>query len=463
VKRCLFVIFLGLVAGCVSYKPAPISPTQTEAAFRSRSITDPGLQEFVAKNATNLAGNWPPQQFDLQALTLVAFYFHPDLQLARARAAEAKAGEITAGERPNPTVSLAPQYSINSDTGMSPWLLGFSWDIPIETAGKRARRIDQAKELTLASRFALGEAAWKIRNDLRTTLVEYYAADLDRQYLQTEVTLHSNLVTRLERLLRAGEASRVEANVARSELITSSIALTKVETRFADTRFQLASALGLPMSAVQTLAINWHYGEPPSPAKVSQAAVQTAGLMNRLDVRRSLAEYAAAEAGLHSEIAKQYPDVHLSPGYEYDQGEHKFGIGASATLPIFSRNRGPIAEAEARRKQSEIKFLAIQSAAIQDTERALAAYRRSYVQWTNDSTLISALNRNIKSAQATAQAGEADQSAVWVAQLQRLEARRGQLESLRVLQQSLGALENAVQRPISEPNDITLLHFPDKK
>jgi outer membrane protein, heavy metal efflux system len=253
----------------------------------------------------------------------------------------------------------------------------------------------------------------------------------------------------------------VELNVARSELIASSIALTKAQTRLADARFQLAASVGLPAAAFEKLQLHWHYDEPPNPEKVSRVAVQTAGVLNRLDVRRSLAEYAASEAALQGEIAKQYPDVHISPGYEYDQGEHKFGLGASATLPIFSHNRGPIAEATARRKESAIRFLAIQSGAIQDTERTLAAYRRAFMQWTNDSTLISAQTRNLKSAEATVQAGEADQSVVWTAQLQKLEARRGQLESLRVLQQSLGALENAMQRPISEPNGVALLASPD--
>ncbi|MGZ4964201.1 MAG: TolC family protein [Limisphaerales bacterium] len=460
-KRCLFVIFLGILAGCVSYKPAPISPAQTEATFRSRAIDDGGLREFVAKNSTNLAANWPPKEFDLEALTLVAFYYHPDLQLSRARLAESYGAEITAGERPNPTVSFSPQYAINSDTGTSPWLFGFSWDIPIETAGKRKHRLEQAKQLTLASQLALGEAAWKVRGDLRSNLVEYYAADLDAQYLRTEMNLRSNLLARLERNAQAGEASRLEVNVARTEFISSSIAQTKAETRLAEARYQIAASLGIPMSVFEKMRIHWRYDEPPKPEHVSKTAVQTAGVLNRLDVRRSLAEYAASEAALQLEIAKQYPDVHISPGYEFDQGEHKFGIGASATLPILSRNRGPITEAEAKRKEAEIRFLAVQSGAIQDTERGLAAYRRAYMQWTNDSTLIAAQTRNFKSAQATVQAGEADQSAVWTAQLQRLDARRGQLESLRVLQQSLGALENAVQRPISEPSDIALLASPD--
>lgn len=460
-KRCLLVIFFGLLVGCVHYKPAPISPTQTEAAFHARTIDDSGLREFVAKNSTNLAAQWPPQEFDLEALTLVAFYYHRDLQLARTRVASSAAGEISAGERPNPSVSFAPQYTVNPDQGSSPWLFGFSWDIPIETGGKREHRMEQAKQLTLAARFALGEAAWKVRGDLRSNLVEYYAADLDAQYLRTETNLRSNLVTRLERQLQAGEASRLEVNVLRSELITSTMAQTKAETRLADAKYQVAASIGLPMSTFENIRLHWRYDDPPNPQTVSQSAVQSAGVLNRLDVRRSLAEYAASEAALQGEIAKQYPDVHISPGYEYDQGQHKFGIGASATLPILNQNRGPIAEAEGRRKENEIRFLAVQSGAIQDTERALASYRRAYIQWTNDSTLIAAQSRNLKSAQATVEAGEADQSAVWIAQLQRLEARRGQLESLRLVQQSLGALENAVQRPISDPTNIRLLASPD--
>ena len=43
-------------------------------------------------------------------------------------------------------------------------------------------------------------------------------------------------------------------------------------------------------------------------------------LTHRADVLAALAEYAAAEALLRSEIAKQYPDIHLNPGYSFDTG-----------------------------------------------------------------------------------------------------------------------------------------------
>ena len=38
------------------------------------------------------------------------------------------------------------------------------------------------------------------------------------------------------------------------------------------------------------------------------------------------------EAALRLEIAKQYPDVHLNPGYQFDTGENKWALGVGLTL-----------------------------------------------------------------------------------------------------------------------------------
>src|SRR5258708_38641379 len=46
----------------------------------------------------------------------------------------------------------------------------------------------------------------------------------------------------------------------------------------------------------------------------------------------------------------------------------------STTLPLFNRNQGPIAEAEARRKEAAAIFLEKQAKVIADSERALALY-----------------------------------------------------------------------------------------
>ena len=94
--------------------------------------------------------------------------------------------------------------------------------------------------------------------------------------------------------------------------------------------------------------------------------------MNRLDIRRSLAQYAAAEVNLRPEIAKQYPNFNIGPGYAFEERHSFFTVGFSTSLPVFNRNQEPIAEAEARRKEAVAAFLQTQAQVIEKSERALA-------------------------------------------------------------------------------------------
>src|SRR5437868_2170320 len=118
-------------AGCASYEAHPIDPKQTDGAFRARSLTDADLALFIGKNRATTVPTTPGSAWDLSSLTLAAYYFHPDLDVARAKMMEASAGVRTAGQLPNPTLVIDPERSINPD-GVSPWVLGANLDIPIE-------------------------------------------------------------------------------------------------------------------------------------------------------------------------------------------------------------------------------------------------------------------------------------------------------------------------------------------
>jgi hypothetical protein len=87
--------------------------------------------------------------FHFCLLTLVAYYYNPYLNVARARWGWAKAGIITVGARPNPSLLTIPEFSANPPGGVSLWTVGPVWDIPLETAGKRSYRISRKKELLL--------------------------------------------------------------------------------------------------------------------------------------------------------------------------------------------------------------------------------------------------------------------------------------------------------------------------
>ncbi len=103
-------------AGCATYHPQPISPEKTAAAFDARSLASENLHAFLETN--HVTGGWPRQSWDLNALTLAAFYYQPALAEARAQWAAVEAAKITAGERPNPTVGFTPTYDTTDSTAV---------------------------------------------------------------------------------------------------------------------------------------------------------------------------------------------------------------------------------------------------------------------------------------------------------------------------------------------------------
>jgi outer membrane protein TolC len=414
---------------------------------------DSGLAQWVGRHETNAFHAWPPAQFDLTALTMVALYFHSDVQLARAHVRSAQAAEVTAGARPNPTLSVLPTGVASSFPDEPPFMMAVSLDVPIETAGKRSHRLAQARQATRAARLALAEAAWAVRARLRAALVEYFDAQKQSELFQEDARLAEKSSALLAQRLAAGDISRFDLTIAQSETLNAQIALGAAQTRVAAARSALAAALGLTSPALDQIQIAWPEFEQP-PANFPLAPLQDAGLEHRLDVQRALAEYAGLEAALQLAIAGQYPDIHLDPGYEFDQGEHKFSLGPSITLPLFDHNQGPIAEATAKRDEAAAAFLALQGDAINQMEMAEVTYRAAVAEWQTADRIAAALRQHTeKSTERSVELGETDRGALLQVRLQVSAAQRARLAAIRKVQDALGALENAVQHPLSEEAD----------
>lgn len=118
----MFAALLFVGAGCATYHPESISPEQSAAQLEGRRLDDPGLKQFLEQNLGHSLTNWPKTNWDLPELTLVAFYFHPSVEVARAEWLVANAGIKTAGARPNPSVNVAPAYDTQIPGNYSPWL-----------------------------------------------------------------------------------------------------------------------------------------------------------------------------------------------------------------------------------------------------------------------------------------------------------------------------------------------------
>jgi outer membrane protein TolC len=187
---------------------------------------------------------------------------------------------------------------------------------------------------------------------------------------------------------------------------------------------------------------------------VPDAVACRQALVSRADILGALAEYAATQSALQLEIAKQYPDLHLNPGYEYDQGNNKWGLGLSLELPLLNHNQGPIAEAKARRAESAAKFNALQARVLSEIEQAVAGYRAAAKKAASADALSQELVTQGHAAQALLDAGEISRLELAQRQLELTTAALTQLAALVSAQAALGALDDALQSPLTLPDPV---------
>lgn len=444
----LSISLLLLLAGCASYTPKPLDPAVQQTAFESRRLDAPEVRQFVERSLGHEMAPWPPSSWDLTTLTLAAFHFHPDLGTAQAATLLAQAGITTAGARPNPTLGASLQNNTDTPASQSPWTYGLGLDIPVETAGKRDYRIERAQHLAQAARLRETEAVWQVRSRVRASLLAAYPTEAQ---VARQRDLQEEIARLLERRFATGYASQPDLTQARLTLNQATLALAENRKQGAENLARLAAAVGVPMSAFEGREIAFDVFEHVVPsAELPPTEMQRQALLDRPDVRAALAEYEASQSALQLEIAKQYPDISLGPGYSWDQGAVKWSLGLSLVLPLLNRNEGPIAEAEARRKEAAAAFLSTQAKVIAEVEQALAGYGHAVQMFETTDALLHEQQKKEHTATATFKAGEADRLTWLSARYETATAELARINVLMQVQQTLGRLQDALRRPIGE-------------
>jgi outer membrane protein, heavy metal efflux system len=440
--------FAAGLAGCVRYQPAPVAPAESAAALESRSLADAGLRIFIETNSSPLS-EWPLKTWDFQKLALAGFYFHPSLDVARAQWGTAQAGVKTAGGRPNPVLTATPGYSINPASGVSPWFPSVSIDVPIETAGKRGHRVAYAQQLSEAARWSITSTAWQVRSGVRTSLLDYTAARQRAALLQKQLAAQQQSAVLIEQRLQAGAATRSELTVLRLAQARTGLDQAEAARQAAEARARIAEAIGLPARALEGVEFSFDLTTAGDAGKdLTSAEARQKALLGRSDVLAALAEYAASESALQLEIAKQYPDLHLNPGYQFDQGEHKWSLGLSVELPLLNQNQGPIAEAMARREETAARFLALQARVIGGIDRALAVRAATLDQVDRQRQFTRLAQDQAASVEALFKAGAADRLELSNAQIEASASDLAFLEAQIKAQQAIAQLEDAIQHPL---------------
>ena len=446
-RRAILIAFVGL-AGCTTYHAQPIAPAQLARHFEQRSLTSKAVHAFVVSETGHNAAPWPPARWNREMLTLAAFHYSPALDVARAQWGSAKAGVDVADTIPNPVLQLPFQYSTPNPGPGSPFTFGPALDIPIETAHKRGYRVDQATHLSEAARLSLVNEAWKVRAQVRDAMLALYAARTRIAFLSAKAKAERQIAEMSRKRLAVGQFSRPDVDSAILADTQAQSDLAAARSAEQDARAQLAAAIGVPVAALDGIEIDLSaFGAvPPAPPA---ADAQRAAIFHRADLRASLADYAAAESALQLEVAKQYPNLHLGPGYTYDTGTHKIAFGlAGITLPIFDQNQGGIHEAEAKRKEAAARTGALQDRILGDLAHALARYRSSVEALRLSDAHLASARRQLDSQAVAFANGNADRLTYTQAEADYQTSESLHLDAVVVVQHAAAALEDAMQQPL---------------
>lgn len=455
--RCPPFLVFGFLAcaACTHMDTQRIDPSQTLDSLDGRSLSDPGLAAFLQRHEARPTG----LQWGVDSLAFVACYFNPDLREAWAHFDEVRAGEKTAAEVPNPSLVVTPAYDNQIPGNPTPWsLIPVSVDIPIETAGKRGDRRAQAAYLSQAESWKLAGLLWQSHSDVRAASIELSISRQREDLLDSKEAAQSEVVRLLEGQVRIGATPGAELTQARIALANARIEAGDGRERVSEGIQGLASALGLPRSAVAGLNL-----APPS---VDQAALPSdpsafrrRALLGRADVRQALAEFAAAQSALQLEIDNQYPDIHLGPGYQYNSGsagDNQWQLSLGLTLPVFNHNQGPIAEAKAKRAEAAAHFLAVQSKAAAEVDAAIAGFELAQKRIVETDALSRGLAEGRRQAKARSEAGEADPLAARLADEEYYTGAIARLDAEEASVRAAGRLEDALHEahppPAPPPN-----------
>ncbi len=446
------------LGACASYHARPLHPQQSARTFAARRLDSPALRDAVMMLLPRPAPQWPPAHWNRAELLAVALADNPNLAVARAEVARTLAHQITAGEAPNPTIGLQSEYALND---VHPWLYGVSFELPLRSPTLRRLAISQARIATSRARWQLMGATWTVRSEL-------IAALSDWQNARRRSTMLSTLISDQQQLLKQQRA-RVDAGEdAPATLVPVQDALLQAQQQQGQARADAqraqsdaAAALGLPPQALDDLQLDWQdWGTPPPVSPGELQAARARALLSRADLAAAIDDYAEAENTLRQAIARQYPQIALTPGYYWDHGIHKFPFDVGLTLPLFNRNQGEIAEARAGRELAGRRMLALQDSIY---GQVAGAARAESIARDNESSARQRLQRareQLRQARLGLKLGAIDRSEQLAASIAAIHAQLDLLQTQASWQAARDALEDALRAPLSGP-ELSMRGFTD--
>lgn len=328
------------------------------------------------------AGQTIPETLTLPQAIDIALSRRAEVDAAR-EAINARIGaETQAGKSPNPTLFLQSEnWRFHGTPGFS---AGRDLDLfafvsqPLETAGKKTRRVALAGEDRRIAELQREAAAWRIRQEVK---LAYWNAVSAGRY-ETVLAERRDAVTRLvdyhEIRVRLGAAAELDLIKVQLESERIEMQYIAAQTQTEQFKLELAGAMGFAMGLTNA-ASNVALRDPGLPDRTTTPQLEDlleTALSSRIEVRlaRAMIERARAHLGVQQASAK--PDVTPYLGYKRTAGFSTLIGGVSVPLTVFDKRSGAIEEAASQVRESEAALRSAQARVRAEVTTAATLLRR---------------------------------------------------------------------------------------
>lgn len=421
----------------------------------------PNSEEFQAYLIKQGYASNPIAAWGLEELTYCTLFFNPTLNVAKAKWAETLAAVASSKVKPNPSINGKISHSNLKNGDDSPWAFGLGLDLPVDIANKREIQTALVSNDADIAKNDLALTAWHLQHQVSILLTDYYESQALITLLKKESATQTAIVGLLDKRLQLGMIDSTELNTAKL-MQQKTIQILNLEVAQAvEIRGNLSSTVGLTSAQFDKLPIkpfNTEYSQQFKrvlnhlPATKTDHALQATALLNRLDIRTALIRYEVAENQLKLAIAKQYPDITLSPSYAFEFGDSIWSLGISSLFNLFNRNNSLnaslINEAIQLREVEAAQFEALQAKVIADLSQAQTAYVVANQQVVQAESLVQQQSLLDQSLQKKFDSGLVDRLALISNQLITINAAQNLVTSQFKSLRAAYAIEDVMQHPL---------------
>ena len=321
----------------------------------------------------------------------------------------ADAAIVTAQLRPNPVLSGGANSldwlgtGFNEINGAGPPEYSIRVDVPFERGRKRELRTEVAASAKLVAEAQLADAVRRLKLDVTVAAVDVLEAKAKLRLARENLDTLSRLVELNERRLTSGALPPLEVTRSRVAMLQYRGSVKAAELNLSQARLKMHALLGRQPTD-PLVDIDDTLGVPPAPQHADLDALQAAARSYRPDVRALHNDQARSQSDLRLQLAQGRVDYTIGAEYRRQQGVNGkgnlAGLFFSVPLPVFNRNQGEIARAEAEHEKAGRSVVALETNVASEVASA-------YEEYETARQLLADMERELLKPAADARAGTA--------------------------------------------------------